>query len=167
MIQLFSSATGAERTCATFRSVALDCVRKVAPVVACVVAGLLLSSSPAHAGDRWAYIVPASGHLADYVTSLHFSTNGSACEENNPLTSHSDGRFDARKGAAWTAAVIGAEWAIVKLTSKSKSKAVRWIGKSVAIGGGAVGFSAAAWNTIPTHACDRLTRLADGTLVPR
>jgi hypothetical protein len=47
------------------------------------IAGTLLAGR-AIAADTWAYILPASGHLADYVSSVQFSRPGTTCVETNP-----------------------------------------------------------------------------------
>ena len=118
-----------------------------ARTAAAAVFALLIVSGSAQADDKWAYALPASGHIADYLSSVKFSAQpGTSCIESNQLARHADGSFDARKGAAWTAAVIGSEWLVLKLTRKSKNEQIRLLGKVVAISGGSIGWSMATHN---------------------
>ena len=119
------------------------------------VALLLLLARPAWADNTWLYALPASGHVADYLSSVTFSSRpGSVCIEGNPLVRHPDLSFDARKGAVWTAAVIGGEWVAIHQLSRSDKPKVRVIAKVLAISAGSLGWTLATRNLMIAD-CDR------------
>lgn len=113
--------------------------------VGLIIAALLLAP-PAQASDTTWLLMTAAGHTADFASSVWFSTNGSACKELNPLARKADGTFDVRKGAIGVGVTVAAEWAVLKLTHRSKNDTVRVFGKALVIGAGVAGFGQAALN---------------------
>jgi len=109
---------------------------------------IVLMAVPAQGQDmkRISYAVSAAGPIADFVSSVRFSTNGSGCLETNVLTRHADETFDIGRGLANSAITVGVVWTTLWLTGRSRHKIVRWLGRGFAFTSAGVTMHAAVYN---------------------
>lgn len=88
-----------------------------------------------------------AGQMADYITSVRFSVNGSGCQEANPIFSRqTDGSFRSGKALIGKATAIGTTTIAVWITSKTHSRFMKNISRGMAYYAGGVGANSAVHN---------------------